>query len=312
MWSRPRWWSTPLRGFSVDEGAGPEPSRAPAHVSPRWADVPPDWAAASERILHKGTRRVLVIGAADTGKSTLCRHLLQGAAQSGRTAALLDTDIGQKMAGPPACVTAVDPHGQVLLFFVGTTNPVLGWKRLVEGTRALAGGLAADVIVVNTSGLLAGPGRRLKAAKIEALRPDLLVALGEDPAGEAILADHSAIPALRLQPSPQARRKTDGEKRAARREAFGRYFTGAAVQGFDACCLPQEDHEGSSPPGLLLGLADAAGNRQGLGILVGAAGETVEILTPLPKRHVRRITPGSLILDQAFRQKPVGPAAKPS
>ena len=128
------------------------------------------------------------------------------------------------------------------------TNPVRGWRRLIEGTRHLARGLDAELVVANTSGLLAGPGRRLKAAKIEAFRPNLLIALGDNPELASILNGHPEVPALRLSQSPEAKRKTDGEKRAARREAFRRYFAGASVQSLIAVSSSSRAGKRRFPP----------------------------------------------------------------
>ena len=88
-------------------------------------------------------------------------------------------------------------------------------------------------MVADSDGLLAGPGRRLKAALIRAFGPDLLLALGEDPALAAVLADHAAVPALKLAGSALSRRKTSGQRRGARREAFRRYFEEATVLDAD-------------------------------------------------------------------------------
>jgi polynucleotide 5'-hydroxyl-kinase GRC3/NOL9 len=278
-------------------------------VLPAPVHAPPGWAEAAERLWREGIRKVLVLGAADSGKSTLCRYHVSRAAECGRSAALLDADIGQKTLGPPACVTG-GGSGGVTLFFVGTTNPVRGWRRLLEGTRHVARGLDAELVVANTSGLLAGPGRRLKAAKIEAFGPNLLIALGDDPDLAAILADHPEVSALRLSPSPEARRKTDGEKRAARREAFRRYFAEASVQGCDSRQVQIEGWEGSLPSGLLLGLSNGHDRGHGLGVLIGYSGDaTVEILTPVVKSGIRHITPGSLCLNDAFMEKSLKPAA---
>lgn len=303
MLCRQAWWTAPLRVSSSDrQDADGEASPAPVHV-------PPDWTEAAERIRRESIRKVLVIGAADMGKSTLCRFLVSRAAGCGRNAILLDTDVGQKTIGPPACVTRGDRHGMTL-FFVGTTNPVQGWRRLIEGTRRLAGGIAAELVIANTSGLLAGPGRRLKAAKIEALRPSLLLALGDNPELAAILSDHPEVPALRLSPSPEARRKTDGEKRAARREAFRHYFAGAQVHRLERRQLQLEGWEAPLPSGLLLGLSDGRDGRQGLGILLGHCNDaTVEILTPVVKSGIRHITPGSLCLNDAFVETSLKPAS---
>jgi polynucleotide 5'-hydroxyl-kinase GRC3/NOL9 len=195
-------------------------------------DVPPGWAAAMDRIAAGGVRRVLLLGPGDAGKSTFCRVLLRHAARTGREVELLDVDPGQKLVGPPACVTLGrgEPPALSALAFTGALDPLRGWRRSVAGVGRLAAGAArSGLLVANTSGLLAGAGRRLKAAEIAAVRPDLLVALGEGADLEAVLADHGEIPALRLARSPLARRKGAGERRALRREAFRNYFAAAPV-----------------------------------------------------------------------------------
>ena len=285
MWFRPSWSTAP----------------SPASLADPPLRAPPEWAEAAEHICRHAPARVLAIGARDAGKSTFCRFLYDAAAQLGCRSALLDTDVGQKTVGPPACVTLQDRHG-IGLAFVGTTNPVLGWKRLVEGTRRLAREADTDLLIVNTSGLLAGPGRRLKAAKIDAVRPTLLIALGDSPALQAILNDHPGWQALRLPLSPEARRKTDGERRAARREAFRAYFAQASVLTLDRRMLSKE-RDAVLPPRLLVGLADSCGNETGLGLLIGRLDSpTIEILSPVAPDGIGRITAGSLCLDQNFSE----------
>ncbi|WP_230529823.1 Clp1/GlmU family protein [Microvirga roseola] len=269
-----------------------------------WADpsaslhVPDDWAEAAGRIVQSGVRRVMVIGAVDVGKSALCRFLFTTAIRSGRSAALLDTDLGQKTVGPPACVTLVDSQG-MRLAFAGTTDPVAGEERLIEGARRLVQDAQADLVIVNTSGLLAGPGLKLKADKIAALQPDLLVALGDET--EAVLRRHAGTAALRVPPSPEARRKTKGERRAARRNAFRDYFAGAAVVSLDDRHRAILKRDAPCPPGLLLGLSDDQGNDLGLGLLAACTDDgPVTVLTPIPAEAIARITPGDLRLTDTF------------
>jgi polynucleotide 5'-hydroxyl-kinase GRC3/NOL9 len=159
--------------------------------------IPPDWDDAAAQVADAAARRVLVLGAADVGKSTFCRFLLGHLRARGRRTALLTTDVGQKTVGPPACLTLAGADRSAL-FFVGTTDPVRGWRRILDGTGVLLDATESDVTVINTSGLLAGPGRRLKADKIAVVRPDLLMALGSGSDLERVVGDHASVPVVRL------------------------------------------------------------------------------------------------------------------
>jgi polynucleotide 5'-hydroxyl-kinase GRC3/NOL9 len=299
-------------------------STAEIDVPGDWADeidIPGEWAEAVRRILDGPARRVAVLGPADAGKSAFCAALLRGAEAAGRPVALLDADLGQKIAGPPACVTLRPPGpggaargAGAELAFVGALDPLRGRARLVAGVARLAGrARPQDLVVANTGGLLAGAGRRLKAAKLAAMGADLLVAVGADPALDAVLADHAAVPALRLAPSPRARRKTAAERRAVRREAFRRHFAGAGVWTAGAGELWVEDAAGagrSAPPPerLLLGLADASGRDLALGILAGAdAAGAVAVLAPVGRAAVAGLRLGLVRLDAAFDTLRPGP-----
>jgi polynucleotide 5'-hydroxyl-kinase GRC3/NOL9 len=245
----------------------------------------------------------VLLGASDAGKSSLCHLLLEHLARTGQGVAVLDADPAQKLVGPPACVTLgrrarSGALSLQSLAFVGTLNPLQGWRRLVAGTGRLAVEAGANLLLVNTSGLLAGAGRRLKAAKIAAVRPDLLVALGTDPPLLDVLADHRAIPTLRLTRALAARRKTEGERRALRRSAFRAYFEGVPVWplALDGLCV-----EGEAPlgPRRLVALADAAGNDLALGIVLGGeAAGSVLVRAPRPERPVAALRSAALRLDE--------------
>ncbi len=90
---------------------------------------------AAARIGAEQARRAIVIGSVDTGKSTLCRFLLNEAQRAGRSSALLDCDVGQKTVGPPACVTLAEA-GSTKLAFVGTTNPLRAGDASSRGCAA--------------------------------------------------------------------------------------------------------------------------------------------------------------------------------
>jgi polynucleotide 5'-hydroxyl-kinase GRC3/NOL9 len=179
-------------------------------------------------------------------------------------------------------------------------------------------------LVANTGGLLAGAGRRLKAAKIAAVRPDLLVALGESADLEAVLSDHGMVPALRLARSPLARRKGEGERRSLRREAFRGYFAAAPVWALGLRGLRLEGEPGGDEalpgPGRLVALAEAAGRDLALGIVLGDDGTTpggaLRLRAPRPVAPVAGLRWGSLLLDgdgtERRRQSPPRPRRQPS
>ncbi|HEY8609939.1 MAG TPA: polynucleotide 5'-hydroxyl-kinase [Roseomonas sp.] len=274
-------------------------------------ETPPDWQAALQSILDRNVRHVLVLGAPDAGKSTFCGILLAHAVAASRKAALLDADPGQKQVGPPACVTLghLGTGGRPVLsalVFLGTIEPLRCWPRLLAGAASLAAEARADLVVINTCGLLRGPGRRLKAAIISAMRPDLLVTIGEDRNAETILADHPGIPALRLPRSALARRKGEGERRTLRRAAFRNYFEQAPCWPLltNRIHLESGDGEALPPPGRLVALADKAGRDLVLGLVMGQAPSGHLLLkAPQPDRVVAGLRWGRLGLDEAWAEQ---------
>jgi polynucleotide 5'-hydroxyl-kinase GRC3/NOL9 len=275
-------------------------------------DVPADWAAAVRRILGGDIRRILVLGSKDAGKSSFCRVLLREAARMGRAAELLDADPGQKIVGPPACATLVRGLSSTptALAFVGVLDPLRGWHRLVDGSARLVAEVSDHaLLVVNTSGLLAGAGRRLKAAKIAVVRPQLLVGLGGDPELDAILTDHTAIPAVRLGRSPSARRKTRGERRALRCAAFHAYLAFAPVWSLDLRGLWQEGEELPAER-QLVGLADAMGRDLVLGVALGSRSDAQSLVlrAPRPALPVAGLRWGALRLARVPAEATLGGA----
>jgi polynucleotide 5'-hydroxyl-kinase GRC3/NOL9 len=276
-------------------------------------ELPADWADAAAAIVCGRASRILVLGPADVGKTSFCRAMVRAVAPL-RTIAVLDADVGQKMIGPPACVTLGrgEPDGRLTLTalaFVGTIDPVRGWTCVVAALPVLAEEAGVGVTLVNTGGLLSGPGRRLKEAKIERLQPDLLIMLGYHPVLEALAGAYSSLPYLRLSVSPQARRKSNDERRRARRDAFRRYFDGAMTWTAEAAELLKQDGSATLPPRLLVGLRDERARDIGVGIIadIDAASDRLRLLTPVLQHRVHSICPGELVLDSEFRETRICP-----
>jgi polynucleotide 5'-kinase involved in rRNA processing len=132
---------------------------------------------------------VMLVGAPDTGKSTLARRLLTAALAAGKTAAYVDADIDQTTTGPPACVGLKVIRDQAdlealhepdALQFVGSigADPVVLQQVVATATLVEAARDAADLVVVDTTGAISGiVGQTLKYHKMEVCRPEVVVAL---------------------------------------------------------------------------------------------------------------------------------------
>lgn len=195
-------------------------------------EVPAAWDEAADGILDVDLRKVLVLGATGVGKSSFCHVLSQRLLAAGQDVAVVDADVGQKDIGPPAAVTLGYPLSATPLaeiraarfFFVGSPSPSGRLLPLTLGTLVLAQEARTTFLVVNTTGLIDGVGRVLKGYKIEALRPDVVVAIERSGELTPILSANGHVRILRLAPSSRARERGSEERAAARQTSFARYF----------------------------------------------------------------------------------------
>ncbi len=132
---------------------------------------------------------VMLVGGADTGKTSLAKRVMQEAVAAGRTVAFVDSDVGQTTVGPPACAALKWVREQSDLDnlaaademrFVGSVTPegvvlqhVVATSALVDAARA-----EADLVLVDTTGAISGVvGQTLKYHKMELCQPDVVVAM---------------------------------------------------------------------------------------------------------------------------------------
>lgn len=283
-----------------------------------------------ERIAEDAARSrhaVLLVGAMDTGKTTMARAILEAAVRIGRPAALLDADLGQKTVGPPATVTLrgirepadLEPERLAVqddLWFVGSTSPQGHLLPLVAGVAALrrrAESRGAQLLVVDTSGLVSGIyGQILKYHKVEALLPDMVIGMQR---GEELLPLLGVVQRFfetQVVPLgvPHGVVDTSVERRAENREAaMRRYFSGELhrFRVKPTVFLP------TLPPmfdlaqldRLLVGLADGRGGWLGIGYLEHVAGEGVlRLITPVAEGP-RGLRLGAVRLDGSYQPRRV-------
>jgi len=206
-------------------------------------EVLDDWRALSARIDAEGGL-ALLLGASDSGKTTLARWLMCTLTAAGRRVALVDGDIGQSTVGPPSTAglafAAPAQNESVLapvaLRFVGAVSPAgqmlplaVGLKRLAERASAMG----AEALLVDTTGFVLGPSaRRFKFHKIDLLTPQHLIALQRDNELEPILRlfeGRKGMAITRLPVSPRVIPRSFQVRRSYRAQRFSDYFRGSSL-----------------------------------------------------------------------------------
>ena len=256
---------------------------APLELTPEWRDAIARAAAAD---------RVAVLGPTDAGKSTFIHALATARAEVGQGTRVVDLDPGQKMTGPPGTASLGRFEGDAVILerfiFLGSTA-VGSFRALAAAASSLAQ-TARGRFVANTSGYVAGPGAAMQGMTLAALAPDLIVAIGEAPALEPVLARWPG--ALRLPRSPHAHRKTEGFRRSVRQQAFAAAFEGASLQHLAAFAFePNPPAPFATDARPVCALADDAGEDMKIAILLacGAAGATFLARTPARPAHRARL-----------------------
>ena len=268
------------------------------------------------RILGRQKGTVLLLGATDSGKTTLARYLVESLVAKRLYTALIDSDIGQSGLGLPGTVSMkvfrhqgdVSDYRSGKMTFLGFTNPVKVPALMVAMTKRLAGigQKRADITVVDTTGLVSGElGKALKMAKIRTLRPAHIIAIQRGDELEHILSLIGNRGIYRLKTSSAARKRSASARAAHRKRKLERYFReqdqyahmldSSALsffsQGRIFCPAGR-----ALPSGTIIGL-----NRNdftiALGIVESASPEAVFCRTPLKSlKGINRVVCGDMIM----------------
>lgn len=250
-------------------------------------------AALLSRLESTSPHTVLVIGASDTGKTSLIEQVLD-AWNPGEPIAAVDCDVGQSRLGPPTTIGwgVVGPT---------TMKPATGWSRVVVRGFAFTGAVspegnvevfldavsrmvaaarrAASRLIIDTTGLVTGEiGASLKSRKAALIRPDLVVAIQREGELEDLLAGITGVAIERVVVSSHCVRRSLAERTAYRNRQLARYFVRSTTHRIPLDRLTLTglgpDWPGGkvvvSPAALsdrVVGLRDAQGNDVALGLL---------------------------------------------
>lgn len=272
--------------------------------------APKEWFTILD-VLREERGVVILLGATDTGKSTLARFLILNLCQQGLKVALIDADIGQSTLGPPATIGLSifksDPTWEIVLsppeiFFVGSTTPEGHFPLFLKGIKRMADkaiSYGTELILVDTTGFVLGEsGKELKRRKIDLLSPSFILALQKSDELEPILNLYKENPLYkihRLPLSEQVKTRSMEERRTNRANKFREYFKDSVIHELAIEEVQMEgevlDSNGESIPldwslrinGLLVGLKDSNDETLALGMVKSYIKEkkVARISTPL-------------------------------
>lgn len=257
--------------------------------------MPQDWADNIAQKLIKGnlikTGACLILGGADTGKTTLVAALA-GRLAASRLVGIVDADIGQSHIGPPTTVgwviipnTPPDDLWQLPaagISFVGNVTPV---GHLLQLTAAIIQSVreaskAAQLIIVDTPGFIAGAAASALWWTVQrVLNPKLILAVQRENELSNILAGLPPIKSFEgrlyfdshlemIKCPSQIRSKSPEERRSYRQKQFNKYFHNSVVYNFnlgDISIQTSQNFRDTDLSGRLVGLR----NRQGIDLAIG-------------------------------------------
>ncbi|MDQ7065345.1 MAG: Clp1/GlmU family protein [candidate division KSB1 bacterium] len=204
------------------------------------SETPETWKALLQAA-HQSQRptMIYVLGAIDTGKSTLCRFL-HDHLQRHSAVAYIDCDPGQSTIGPPTTVGMTLQHRgrellqAPLLRFVGSTTPLghllpmlTGILRLAEKATAFQ----ADYLILDSSGFCLGrAAQEFQIHLLDLLHPAHIVALQRGQELEPILANFHRHPRMQIHRLPVSQSvvpRMPPQRRSYREDRFRSYFAHA-------------------------------------------------------------------------------------
>jgi len=199
--------------------------------------------------------KVMVLGNVDTGKTTVICYLANYFFSLGKRVAVIDLDIGQQDIGPPCTITLGLLDKPILklseiplerMIFIGKTSPSGRMLPFVSGARELVDYAqnTADVVLIDTTGWVFGSAARsLKTAKIQALKPQILVALQKEHELDHLLKpfELSTIQIESLSVFPQIKARDHSTRTFLRECGFNNYFKSASARMFNLKNLRMQD-----------------------------------------------------------------------
>jgi polynucleotide 5'-hydroxyl-kinase GRC3/NOL9 len=268
-----------------------------------------DWAdKIAQRLISRGLMQTgicLILGAADTGKTTLAAALAKRAALS-RPVGIIDADIGQSHIGPPTTVGWALIDNPEISFsqlavsgisFVGDVTPV---GHLLQLTAAIAqcvrrASKAAELIIIDTPGLISGGAATALWWTVQrVLQPKTILAVQRNDELSDILAGLRSLELeLELIKSPpQIPDKSPQNRRSYRQSQFNKYFQDSCLYNIslsDIAIQSGRNLNRSDFVHRLVALRNEKGTDVAVGIIVDWQGDRNVVVVRAPRLDIRQI-----------------------
>lgn len=268
-----------------------------------------DWAdkiaqrLSSQDLMQKGI--CLILGASDTGKTTLTMSLAKQLACR-QPIGIVDADIGQSHIGPPTTVGWAVVDKPPLDFsklavsgisFVGHVTPV---GHLLQLTAAIVQGVqqlskVTELIIIDTPGLIRGPAAAaLWWAVQQILKPRLILAVQQGDELSGILSGLRSfdLQLERIESPPQIAIKSPQERQNYRKSQFISYFRDAGLYNInltDIAVQPGRSLSGESFINRLVALRNQKGIDVALGVITGWQQEGYVMVVKAPPLDINQI-----------------------
>jgi polynucleotide 5'-hydroxyl-kinase GRC3/NOL9 len=257
----------------------------------------------SQGLIQTGT--CLVLGAADTGKTTLVAALAKHIASS-QPVGLIDADIGQSHIGPPTTVGwALVDEPQVDfsqlsvggISFVGHVTPV---GHLLQLTAAITqcvqqASKAAKLTIIDTPGLIYGPpAKALWWTVQQIIKPQLILAVQrKDELSDILAGLYTFDTQIKLiNPPPHIPFKSPQVRRSYRRRQFRKYFQNSSLYNInlnDIAVQPYRNLSHKSFIHRIVALRDAKGTDIALGLIKDWRNGDNNVAVKAPQLDIQQI-----------------------
>jgi polynucleotide 5'-hydroxyl-kinase GRC3/NOL9 len=289
--------------------------------------IPSSWDEAFQAVvaIQNKPAVVMVVGKADSGKSSLCTYIVNNLINGKTRVAVLDSDMEQSDIGPPCTiaynyvtkrVTELCDAGMSNAFFVGVTSPIQAMSRSIEGLTVMYKEIMqrheADYVIINTDGAIEGESAiNYKLQLVNQFKPDLVIGIQNQEELVPLFSGINALSTCCIKSSPNANVR-NAEKRTRLRELnYAKHLKDAKIRSFFASYMEIQEKnvlpkEVGKEKGILVGLKNSKKHFLGMGIMLeyNRARQIMKVLTPVSVKPASIII-GRIRLDPELREIPL-------